>query len=234
MLFYETYAKIIIEKNINTSKYCILLMERQVLYMNHVITIGRELGSGGRTVGKEVARLLNIPYYDRELIDEAAKESGLSSDFIESNEQEITSSFLYNLAMGNSYTYGMLGLGGTNSMPLAMQVFLAQQKVIQRYAASPCVIVGRCADFILRDKPNVLKVFIYASLENRIKRAVEEYGCSQKKALDVITKSDKGRARHYATFTDWDWSDRRNYDMLLNAGSLGIDAAAQMICRAVQ
>ena len=204
------------------------------LSMNQVITIGRELGSGGRTVGKEVARLLNIPYYDRELIDEAAKESGLSSDFIENNEQEITSSFLYNLAMGNSYTYGMLGLGGTNSMPLTMQVFLAQQKVIQKYAANPCVIVGRCADFILREKTNVLRVFIYASMEERIRRAVEEYGYSEKKALDVIAKSDKGRARHYATFTEWDWGDRRKYDLMLNAGSLGVDAAAQMICHAAQ
>ncbi len=204
------------------------------LSMNQVITIGRELGSGGRTVGKEVARLLNIPYYDRELIDEAAKESGLSSDFIENNEQEITSSFLYNLAMGNSYTYGMLGLGGTNSMPLTMQVFLAQQKVIQKYAANPCVIVGRCSDFILREKTNVLRVFIYASMEERIRRAVEEYGYSEKKALDVIAKSDKGRARHYATFTEWDWGDRRNYDLMLNAGSLGVDAAAQMICHAAQ
>ncbi len=202
--------------------------------MDRVITIGRELGSGGRTVGKEVARILQIPYYDRELIDEAAKESGLSSDFIENNEQEITSSFLYNLAMGNSYTYGMLGLGGTNSMPLTMQVFLAQQKVIQKFATSPCVIVGRCADFILRERQDILKVFIYASMEDRIKRAVEEYGYSQKKALDVITKSDKGRARHYATFTEWDWSDRRNYDMMLNAAALGMDTAAQMICQAAK
>ena len=202
--------------------------------MNHVINIGRELGRGGRTVGKEVAKRLEVPYYDRELIDEAAKESGLSADFIENNEQEITSSFLYNLAMGNSYTYGMLGLGGTNSMPLTMQVFLAQQKVIQKYAASPCVIVGRCADFILRERPNVLKVFIYSSMEKRIKRAVEEYGYSQKKALDAITKSDKGRARHYATFTEWEWSDRRNYDMMLNTGSVGIDGAAQLICQAVE
>lgn len=211
-----------------------LFAERQVLFMDRVITIGRELGSGGRTVGKEVARLLQIPYYDRELIDEAAKESGLSSDFIENNEQEITSSFLYNLAMGNSYTYGMLGLGGTNSVPLTMQVFLAQQKVIQKYAASPCVIVGRCADFILRERHELLKVFIYASMEDRIKRAVDEYGYSQKKALDVITKSDKGRARHYATFTEWDWSDRRNYDMMLNAAALGVDTAAQMICEAAK
>lgn len=202
--------------------------------MDRVITIGRELGSGGRTVGKEVARILQIPYYDRELIDEAAKESGLSSDFIENNEQEITSSFLYNLAMGNSYTYGMLGLGGTNSMPLTMQVFLAQQKVIQKFATSPCVIVGRCADFILRERQDILKVFIYASMEDRIKRAVEEYGYSQKKALDVITKSDKGRARHYATFTEWDWSDRRNYDIMLNAAALGMDTAAQIICQAAK
>ena len=172
--------------------------------------------------------------WEVELIDEAAKESGLSSDFIENNEQEITSSFLYNLAMGNSYTYGMLGLGGTNSVPLTMQVFLAQQKVIQKYAASPCVIVGRCADFILRERHDLLKVFIYASMEDRIKRAVDEYGYSQKKALDVITKSDKGRARHYATFTEWDWSDRRNYDMMLNAAALGVDTAAQMICEAAK
>ncbi len=202
--------------------------------MDRVITIGRELGSGGRTVGKEVARLLQIPYYDRELIDEAAKESGLSSDFIENNEQEITSSFLYNLAMGNSYTYGMLGLSGTNSMPLTMQVFLAQQKVIQKFATSPCVIVGRCADYVLRERQDLLKIFIYAPMEDRVKRAVEEYGYSQKKALDVITKSDKGRARHYATFTEWDWGDRRNYDMMLNAAALGVDTAAQMICQAAK
>ncbi|MBE6715275.1 MAG: cytidylate kinase-like family protein, partial [Ruminococcaceae bacterium] len=120
--------------------------------MKGVITIGRELGSGGRTIGRAVAEKLGVPYYDRELIDEAAKQSGLSPDFIEKSEQAVTGSFLYNIAMGNSYSYGMLGLAGTNSLPLTMQVFIAQQKVILEYAKNPCVIVGRCSDYILRER----------------------------------------------------------------------------------
>ena len=198
--------------------------------MNGIITIGRELGSGGRTIGKKVADALKIPYYDRELIDEAAKQSGLSAEFIEQNEQAVTSSFLYNLAMGNSYTYGMLGLSGSDALPLTTQVFLAQQQVILKYAASPCVIVGRCADFVLRDKPNVLRVFIFSEIEKRVERAIEEYGCDKKKALDLINKSDKGRSRHYATFTDWDWGDRRHHDLMINSATVGFDGAAGIIC----
>ena len=198
--------------------------------MKGVITIGRELGSGGRTIGKAVAEKLGVAYYDRELIDEAAKESGLSPDFIEKNEQAVTGSFLYNIAMGNSYSYGMLGLAGTNTLPLTMQVFLAQQKVILEYAKNPCVIVGRCADYILRERDDVFKVFVYSDLEKRAQRALERYGCDRKKALDLIAKSDKGRARHFSTFTDWDWGDRSNYDLMLNSGSVGIDRAVEIIC----
>ena len=198
--------------------------------MKGVITIGRELGSGGRTIGKAVAEKLGVAYYDRELIDAAAKESGLSPDFIEKNEQAVTGSFLYNIAMGNSYSYGMLGLAGTNTLPLTMQVFLAQQKVILEYTKTPCVIVGRCADYILRDREDVLKVFVYSDLEKRAQRAIERYGCDRKKALDLIAKSDKGRARHFATFTDWDWGDRSNYDLMVNSGSVGIDRSVEIIC----
>ena len=198
--------------------------------MKGVITIGRELGSGGRTIGKAVAEKLGVAYYDRELIDAAAKESGLSPDFIEKNEQAVTGSFLYNIAMGNSYSYGMLGLAGTNTLPLTMQVFLAQQKVILEYTKTPCVIVGRCADYILRDREDVLKVFVYSDLEKRAQRAIERYGCDRKKALDLIAKSDKGRARHFATFTDWDWGDRSNYDLMVNSGSIGIDRSVEIIC----
>ncbi len=198
--------------------------------MKGVITIGRELGSGGRTIGKAVAEKLGVPYYDRELIDEAAKQSGLSPDFIEKSEQAVTGSFLYNIAMGNSYSYGMLGLAGTNSLPLTMQVFIAQQKVILEYAKNPCVIVGRCSDYILRERNDVLKVFIYSDLERRAQRAIERYGCDRKKALDLIAKSDKGRARHFSTFTDWDWGDRSNYDLMLNSGSVGVDRAVDIIC----
>lgn len=198
--------------------------------MKGVITIGRELGSGGRSIGKLVAEKMGVPYYDRELIDQAAKESGLSPDFIEQNEQAITGSFLYNLAMGNSYTYGMLGLSGSNTLPLTMQVFLAQQKVILEYAKEPCVLVGRCSDFILREREDIFKVFIYSDMEKRIERAIERYSCDRKKAVDLINKSDKGRGRHYSTFTDWDWGDRSNYDLLLNSGAIGIERAAEIIC----
>ena len=150
--------------------------------------------------------------------------------FDEKNEQAVTGSFLYNLAMGNSYTYGTLGMTGTNALPLTMQVFLAQQKVILEYAKNPCVLVGRCADFILRERSDVFKVFIYSDMEKRIARAVERYGCDRKRAIDLIAKSDKGRARHYATFTDWDWGSRSNYDLMINSGSVGVERAADIIC----
>ena len=197
--------------------------------MKNIITIGREYGSGGRTIGKKVAEILGCDYYDRELIDEAAKESGLSAEFIEKTEQSLSGSFLYNLAMGNSYSYGMLSPAGTNVLPLTMQVFLAQQQAVLKFAEKPCVIVGRCADYILRDREDVLKVFVYSTEEKRIERAVKEYGLDTKKAREQIVRSDKSRARHYSTFTDWDWADRSHYDLMINSGVMGIDAAADLI-----
>lgn len=199
--------------------------------MKNIITIGREYGSGGRTIGKLVASKLGIKYYDRELIDEAAKESGLSPEFIEKTEQSLTGSFLYNLAMGNSYSYGMLSPSGSNVLPLTMQVFLAQQQAVLKFAEEPCVIVGRCADYILRDREDILKVFVYSTDEKRIERAIKEYGIEDvKKAKEQIVKSDKARARHYSTFTDWDWADRSHYDLMINSGVMGTEASADLIC----
>ena len=197
--------------------------------MKNIITIGREYGSGGRTIGKKVAEILGYDYYDRELIDEAAKESGLSAEFNEKTEQSLSGSFLYNLAMGNSYSYGMLSPAGTNVLPLTMQVFLAQQQAVLKFAEKPCVIVGRCADYILRDREDVLKVFVYSTEEKRIERAVNEYGLDPKEARSQIVRSDKSRARHYATFTDWDWAYKSHYDLMVNSGVMGIDLAADLI-----
>ena len=131
--------------------------------------------------------------------------------------------------MGNSYSYGMLSPAGTNVLPLTMQVFLAQQQAVLKFAEKPCVIVGRCADYILRDREDVLKVFVYSTDEKRIERAVNEYGLDAKKAREQIARSDKSRARHYSTFTDWDWADRSHYDLMINSGVMGIDAAADLI-----
>ncbi|MCD8021878.1 MAG: cytidylate kinase-like family protein [Lachnospiraceae bacterium] len=199
--------------------------------MKHIITISRELGSGGRTIGKLVADINNIPFYYRELIDEAAKVSGVPAEFIEKSDQKITSSFLYNLAMGTSYGYGMLEEASHQPLPLTTQIFCAQEEIIRDYANSgSCVIVGRCADYILRDRKDVLRVFIYADMEKRIEHSVKEYGMPKASAREEIARSDRERARHYNMFTEKKWGDRANYDILLDSGTLGYENCAQIIC----
>lgn len=192
-----------------------------------IITIGREYGSGGRTIGKLVADKLGIPYYDRELVDKAAKHSGLAVEAIEENDQVVTRSFLYDLAIGTSYGYV-----NSSGVPLDLntQVFLAQREAILEFSQAPCVIVGRCADYILRDREDVLKVFIYADRKARLQRIVREYGEDPTKAEKLLAQSDKRRARHYEEFTDSIWGARRNYDLMLNSAAFGIDAAAEIIC----
>lgn len=192
-----------------------------------IVTIGREYGSGGRTIGKLVAEKLGIPYYDRELVDEASKHSGLAVEAIEENDQIVTRSFLYDLAVGTSYGYvHQTGI----PLDLNTQVFLAQRDTILRFAEKPCVIVGRCADYILRDRKDVLRVFIYADKQSRLKRVVEEYGEDPAKAEKLLSVSDKRRARHYEEFTDSIWGARRNYDLLLNSAAFGMEETAQFIC----
>ena len=192
-----------------------------------VITIGREYGSGGRTIGKLVAKKLGIPYYDRELVDEAAKHSGLAVEAVEENDQIVTRSFLYDLAIGTSYGY--VNQSGV-PLDLNTQVFLAQRDAILKFASEPCVIVGRCADYILREHKDLLRVFIYADKKARLERIVSEYGEDPVKAEKLLAQSDKRRARHYEEFTDSIWGARRNYDVLLNSAALGIEKAADIIC----
>lgn len=199
--------------------------------MKKIITIGRELGSGGRTIGKMVANKLGIPYYDHELIDAAVEKSGLSTAFIETTEQKVTSSLLYNLAMGTAYGYGILKDADKQTLPLSEQVYVAQKEAIKGFAEKgSCVIVGRCADQILADRDDVLKVFVYADKIKRAERCVKEYGLSQNSALKQIERSDKERSRHYNCFTDKTWGERINYDLLLNSGELGLEACAKIIC----
>ncbi len=199
--------------------------------MKKVITIGRELGSGGRTIGKMVANKLGIPYYDHELIDEAAEKSGLSAAFVKTTEQKVTNSLLYNLAMGTSYGYGILKSANAQTLPLAEQVYIAQKDVITEYANKErCVIVGRCADQILANRDDVLRVFIYADPGKRAERGVKAYGMTENTAMKEIKRSDKERSQHYNSFTEKIWGDRHNYDLLLNSGVLGFENCAKIIC----
>ena len=206
--------------------------------MKKIITISREYGSGGHTIGEKVAKELGIPFYDREIIDVAAEKSGLSPDFIQKNEQNLSSGWLYSLLVGSSFSAnGSVGApaGAVHVLPLADQVFNAQRKVIIELAKKgPCVIVGRCADYILKhcgeiDQKDVLNVFIYAPLEAKVKCAIEQKGLNPETAEKEVKQIDKRRANHYNTFTERTWGNRSHYDILLNSSLLGLDGSAKVI-----
>ncbi|HCU30767.1 MAG TPA: cytidylate kinase [Sphaerochaeta sp.] len=195
---------------------------------NVVFTIGRQFGSGGRQVGKTLAEKLGIPFYDKELIAISARDSGLSEALFANADEKATSSIFYSLVMGN---YPMAsGALGVTEMPLNDQLFLIQSKTIKLLASEgPCVIVGRCADYILRDMDNVLNVFIHAELKDRVERAVRVYEVPQNKAEDVCLKADKQRANFYNYYSDRKWGMCRTYDLSLDSGMLGIEGCVQQI-----
>lgn len=171
-----------------------------------VITISREYASGGRYVGKILSEKLGINFYDKELIDLAAKESGLANKYIEQTEEESRKT--------------------TNDD----RIFIAESKVIKRLAANEsCVIVGRCADYILKDDKNVLKVFLYSDDENKVKRATKYYGLKENNALKQIKKINKEREKHYNFYTNRNWKDFNNYDLAINVDKLGVEKTAENI-----
>lgn len=193
-----------------------------------VITIGRQYGSGGREIGKRVAEKLGIPYYDKELLEISAKESGICKEFLEKHDEKPTNSFLYSLVMG-SRMGTLSGIYGAE-LPLNQRIFLAQFDTIERIASQGgCVIVGRCADYILRQKANVLKVFLYAPIEERAKRAIELYGHKTENIEKQVTQIDKQRESYYNYFTTQRWGEFENYDLMLDTSKLGFDGAAALI-----
>ena len=182
-----------------------------------VITIAREFGSGGRIIGKKIADQLGIPLYDKELIAEVAQDSGLSEEYIEKHEQK--RGILANL---NSGYYA-----GLNN---ADDLFLKETETIKKVAQKSCVIIGRCANFILQDQAHVIRVFVQGSLPNRIKRATEVYGLKKDTAEKEICKIDKLRANHCKHYTDGAWSDSNYYDICINSDALGLEKTADLIC----
>lgn len=190
---------------------------------NMIITISREYGSGGRQVGKKLAETLGIPFYDNELISLAAEKSGLSKDYFKDSEGSTVGNILLSLSTLASPTevYGL---------PLNEKVFLVQSTVIKEVAAQgPCVIVGRCADYILQDYENCVNVFIHADMEDRVARAINEYGVSQKNIENVILKTDKKRASYYSYFTNKKWGNVNNYELVISTSKIGIDHVVEVI-----
>ncbi len=187
-----------------------------------VITIAREYGSGGRLIGEELAKSLGIPFYDKELILLAAKKSGFSEEYIRRTEQIKSASFLYSLYMTSQV------------LPMSDQIFLVQSKIIQELAEEgPCVIVGRCADYVLRNNPNCMNIFIHAPLEERMRRASEEYGETAANMEDFVRKQDKKRSSYYNYFSQNKWGSAKNYHLAVNS-TLGIPQTAKLIQDAVK
>ena len=195
---------------------------------NLVITIGRQCGSRGKTIGKKVAEALGVKCYDKELLTEAAKHSGLCEELFETHDEKPTNSFLYSLVM-DTYSLGYT-TSSFSEMPLNHKIFLAQFDAIKNIAKEgPCVIVGRCADYALAEFPNVVNVFLHADLQDRIVRIARRHDLTDAKAKDLIIKTDKRRASYYNYYTSKKWGEAAGYDLSLNTATLGIDGTIHMI-----
>ena len=183
-----------------------------------VITISREYGSGGRYIGKLIADKLGIKFYDKEFISKLVEQTGLSEEYIENNEQKREML----AGLNNGYYVGL-----DNSDEL----FIKEAELIKELAnTESCVIIGRCADFILNDRTDVIKVFIYSKMEDKINRATQIYGINPQDAEKQIKKINKLRANHYKHYTERDWSNYSNYDVCINSDSLGVEKSAELIC----
>ena len=199
-----------------------------------VITIARQYGSGGHEIGKRAAEKLNLPFYDKELIAIAAKESGYSEEVFENVDERATNSLLYSMVMG-SYGYGGR-VPGINDMPLNDKLFMIQAEIIKKAAEEgPCVIIGRCADYVLQEHTKLLRVFIHSDKTKRIERIMERRrDIEPKKVPDYVTKKDKQRANYYNFYSNNRWGDLANYDMSFRSSSFGIDKIVELIADAAR
>lgn len=195
---------------------------------NTIITIGRQYGSAGREIGYKVAKDLGIKLYDKEMLDRAAKESGLCQELFETHDEKPTSSFLYSLVM-DTYSLGYTS-GSYTDMPINHKVFLAQFDAIKKIAdKGPCILVGRCADYALEEYDNVLSLFIHAKMDARIRRIARIYDLTDAKARDIIVKTDKKRASYYNYYSNKKWGATESYHMCLDSSVLGINGTAEAI-----
>lgn len=192
-----------------------------------IVTISRQCGSGGRYIGEQLAKELGVPCYDEKLMDMVAKESGFALDFVEEKGERITGSLLFNIA--SSLTYASNVFSG-NGMSLQDEIYFIQNRIIKELAEKePCIIVGRCADYVLREREDCLNVFIHADEKSKLERAVKYYDMPEKDAPMILKKKDKARYNHYKYYTDLDWGMASNYDLCLNSGLLGIDGCVKVI-----
>ena len=189
-----------------------------------IITIGRQFGSGGHELGEKLAKRLGIPFYDRNLLGKAAVRCGMAEDMVESLDEVPTSSFLYSISVGAH------GFGGEVPMPLGNRVFLAMSEAIREVASEgSCVIVGRCAEYVLAEREDVLSVFVYADKESRVQRVMEKRELKERDAAALMQRTDKKRAGYHDFYCDTKWGSPEGYDVMINSAATGIDAAVEML-----
>lgn len=198
---------------------------------NQIITIGREFGSEGQYVGAELAKRLGVKLYDKELLQQAAKESGFCEEIFENHDEKPTNSFLYSLVM-DTYSANGYSTASFLDMPLNHKVFLAQFETIKKIAErESCIIVGRCADYALAGHPDCINVFIKADMDFRIKMVAKRLNVTENKAKEMISKQDKQRASYYNYYTSKKWGDSKSYNLCLDSSKLGIDGCVEMILK---
>ncbi len=192
-----------------------------------IVAISRAYGAHGTTVGSKLAALLGVPMFDKKILDLASERSGLSSEYIGKLEENITGSFLFNLAAG---AYSTHGFHHSYDVPMSYTAFTAQANAIQEIAKKgSCVIVGRCSDYLLRDDPDCVKVFLYAQREDRLAQCKREFGLDDKGAEQQLRKLDRNRSNYYKNFTGENWGDVYAHDLSINVTGIGTDGAVDVI-----
>lgn len=196
---------------------------------NYIVTIGRQFGSGGRAIGEKLAKKLGIKFYDKELISIAAKESGMNPEIFKNVDETAANSLLYSLSMGLfSFGNGPLAMG---DLPINDKLYMLQHDIIKEIATEePCVIVGRCADYVLKENPHTISVFIHANMEYRKKRAIVVHNIDEKRAESIINKTDKTRSNYYSFYTGQKWGQTSNYDLCIDSSKLTDDQIVDLIC----
>ena len=193
-----------------------------------IVTISRQYGSGGRYIGENLAKAMGVPCYDEKLIAMVAKESGFAQSFVAEKGERMTGSLLFNIASSLSFANNVFSTN--NGVTLQDEIYFTQNRIIKELAdKGPCVIVGRCADYILREREDCLNVFIFADNESKIERAEKYFNITREEAPAVLKKKDKARANHYKYYTDQEWGMASNYDLCLNSGLIGIEGCVKAI-----
>ena len=200
--------------------------------MKKIITIARQCGSGGHEIGVRLAEKLNIPLHDKDLVDKAIKDLNLDQDEAEKDEN-IFADCLNKFVMGYQNLFGMdRPYYIAEYTTVNDQMYKAQREIIKGLAEQgPCVIVGRCADYILRKRDDVLSVFICADEKDRIERIEKVREVNHERAVHIVETTDKGRASHYKVYTEREWEDANNYDLVLNVSRLGADAVVEILAK---